>query len=118
MSKRLLGDIAEQQAAEYLQQRGAAVLAKNYACRRGEIDIIIQDGDMIAFVEVRYRRRLSEAADSIDASKQRRLSATADDYLAKHGVEDVCYRFDVVTVDHEGRVNWIKDAFWAGADGG
>ena len=78
------GALAEQHAARYLQQQGLKPVAQNYRSRFGEIDLIMQDGATLVFVEVRLRRsaNFGGAAASIDARKQQRIIRTAQQYLA------------------------------------
>ncbi len=77
------GDAAEARALAWLQARGLRCLARNYRCRLGEIDLIMQDGDTVVFVEVRQRRsaRFGGAAASITPAKQARLTLAAEHYL-------------------------------------
>lgn len=115
-----MGEDAEDYADNYLRQRGLQVLQRNYRCRFGEIDLIAKDGDMLVFVEVRLRnnRRFGSGADSIDAGKRRRLSTTANLYLAEHCSHSPppC-RFDVVSLSTDldrgtgYSVEWLKNAF-------
>ena len=111
------GAWAEQRAARYLEEHGLAVLERNYRCRAGELDLICLEGARVAFVEVRYRRdgALVSAAQSVDASKQRRLRLAAAHYLHFHGeLRHRPCRFDVVTVTGTGEdseIGWIRDAF-------
>ena len=104
-----VGKDAERTAAAFLQNRGLRVLERNYRCRRGEIDIVAEDGRTLVFVEVRRRRRLPDAAESIDARKQARLTAAAAHYLAA-GDSRPC-RFDAVLVDANDKVRWLRAAF-------
>ncbi|CAH1386707.1 YraN family protein [Candidatus Nitrotoga sp. M5] len=112
MSKR--GVQAEQLAAQFLQRHGLKLLQKNYSCRYGEIDLILQDGDMLVFAEVRLRSRgdFGGAAASINASKQARLIRTAQHYLATLSRTPPC-RFDALLLDalDSTRLEWIKHAF-------
>ena len=108
------GKRAENAAAVFLQKQGVRVLRKNYRCRRGEIDIVAEDGRTLVFVEVRRRRRFEDAAASIDFRKRRRLSAAAAHYLSGGG-QQVC-RFDAVLVDGGGGVCWLRGAFDAEAE--
>ena len=110
MNRRSIGDTAEAAAAEYVQRRGARLLTRNYRCRHGEIDLIIQDGGVIAFVEVRRRARLAAAADSIVAAKRKKIQRTAEHYLAASDSDFPC-RFDAVLADDKGQLCWLKDAF-------
>ncbi|MDM5147017.1 YraN family protein [Candidatus Persebacteraceae bacterium Df01] len=103
------GQLAEQMAVAHLKKHGLQVATTNYRCRRGEIDIIAEDGRTLVFVEVRQRKNLVAAAESIDYHKQRRLTAAATHYLAANG-EPPC-RFDAVLVDVDGNVRWLRNAF-------
>lgn len=112
MNPLAVGAAAEQAAADHLKRCGARVLARNYRCRHGEIDIIAQDGGVVSFVEVRRRANFVAAADSIDDVKRRKVQLAAEYYLSSHGVDLPC-RFDVVAVDSRGRLRWLKAAFYA-----
>ncbi len=108
------GAQAELLAVQYLQQHGLRLIVQNYRSRFGEIDLIMQDGTTLVFIEVRLRRNagFGGAAASIDASKQQRIISTAQQYLASLARIPAC-RFDVVLLDDaEGRnMQWIKNAF-------
>ena len=110
------GKQAEHWAADFLQKHGLQLLTQNFSSRLGEIDLIMQDNDMLVFVEVRQRRGtdFGGAAASVDIHKQKRLIRAAQYYLAKLDSTPPC-RFDVVLMDDaEGRnVQWIKNAFEA-----
>jgi len=107
---------AERWAAQFLQQQGLKLLTQNYRCRSGEIDIIMQDGEVLVFVEVRLRSNpdFGGAAASIDLRKQQRLIRTAQHYLATLAVLPAC-RFDAILLeDPQGlHVQWLKNAFGA-----
>ena len=107
--KQSVGKNAEQTAAIFLQNQGLRIIAQNYHCRRGEIDIIAEDGGTLVFVEVRQRRKLPDAAESINARKQAKLTAAAAHYLAR-GDSRPC-RFDAVLVDSRNEVRWLQAAF-------
>ncbi|MDO9011169.1 MAG: YraN family protein [Gallionella sp.] len=108
------GAQAERWAAEYLQQQGLKPVTQNYRSRFGEIDLIMQDGVTLVFVEVRQRSSASfgGAAASIDHHKQQRLIRTAQHYLANLNRLPPC-RFDVVLMDDANGRNaeWLKNAF-------
>jgi putative endonuclease len=108
------GREAEQLALQHLTAAGLRLKSRNYACRLGEIDLILQEGETLVFVEVRQRRnaRFGSAAESITGRKQGRLLAAARHYLARQRQLPAC-RFDAVLVDAQGRVEWIRDAFGA-----
>lgn len=107
------GRDAEQAALHFLQSRGLRLLHSNYRCRFGEIDLVMQDGREIVFVEVRLRSNphFGGAAASISARKQQKLVLAARHYLAEHG-EQPC-RFDAMLSDGNGSQNfeWIRNAF-------
>jgi len=105
------GALAEQRAARYLQQQGLQLVKRNYRGRFGEIDLIMQDGATLVFVEVRLRRSAAfgGAAVSIDGRKQQRIIRTAQQYLAGLAHVPPC-RFDAVLMD-DGGVEWLKNAF-------
>lgn len=111
------GRLAEDFACRYLQQRGLELLARNFHCRRGEIDLVMNDGGCIVFIEVRYRAsaRFGTAAETVDRRKQARLIATAQYYLQRHraAARAPC-RFDVITLcpgTPSQPLQWIRDAF-------
>lgn len=110
------GVLAEQLAAQYLQDRGLILLQTNYRCRFGEIDLVLQDSDTIVFVEVRLRSNnaFGGAAASIDARKQAKLLRTAQHYLATLPRIPPC-RFDAVLMQSadSDAIVWVRSAFTA-----
>ncbi len=113
------GARAEELCAELLRKAGLRVLARNWRCRHGEIDLVAEEGGTLVFAEVRYRRdqRYGGAAESVTAAKQSRLVAAARLYLMRRpdaGSEPAC-RFDVLLLDslEGGRIQWIRNAFVA-----
>ncbi len=118
-SKKETGNHAETAACNYLQRQGLKLVERNYLCKRGEIDLIMRDGQNTVFVEVRYRRndRFGSSAESVDWRKQSKLLATAEHYLQQHpkAAQSAC-RFDVVALTTENaqqKIHWIEDAFQA-----
>lgn len=110
------GALAELQAADFLQHHGLKLLQRNYRCRFGEIDLILQDGGTLVFAEVRLRSRgdFGGAAASINAAKQAKLVRTAQHYLATLTRIPPC-RFDALLLqraDGSG-IEWLKNAFGA-----
>ncbi|MHB9036747.1 MAG: YraN family protein [Armatimonadota bacterium] len=95
-----IGRSAEILAASELGARGYRIVASNYRCRYGEIDIIARDGDCLVFVEVRCRRssEYGSPAESVTPAKQQKLIITARRYLHDSGLGDCECRFDVVEV--------------------
>ena len=91
----------------------------NFSSRFGEIDLIMEDGKTVVFVEVKFRtsHQHGSGAEAITYHKQNKISRTAGWYLAKnpHRAEQFC-RFDVISIgaqqqDHE--IDWIKNAFYS-----
>jgi len=99
-SRRALGQLGEELAVQHLQARGYLILARNYRCAHGEVDIIARDRERLAFVEVRARRGTSFGTpeESVTARKQERLATVARNYLQEMGCEDVDWGIDVVAV--------------------
>lgn len=106
------GAQAEERARTHLERAGLRLIARNYRCPRGEIDLVMADGEALVFVEVRFRasRAFGSAAESIDARKRARLIAAAGHYLLTHPADRPC-RFDVVAADGDAPVEWLRDAF-------
>lgn len=107
------GRWAEEVACAHLQQRGLTLVQRNYRCRYGELDLIMQDGDTLVFVEVRYRRDPVEAVESIDPGKQRKLCLAGASYLQNVHSSPPC-RFDVLLVSGAHAAPccvWLKAAF-------
>ena len=112
MLKTLLGQSAEKRAERYLASHGLMLVARNWHCRFGEIDLIMQDGLTTVFIEVRLRSRndFGGAAASVTPAKQKKLLAAARQYLATLRTLPPC-RFDVVALTGEAAPDWIKNAF-------
>lgn len=112
------GQLAEQTAKEYLLQRGLLLVEQNFRCRLGEIDLIMQEGKEIIFVEVRYRKNndFGGAINSITYQKQVKICKTAAYFLQVKQWEERFCRFDVVTLTSQlaqPEIQWIKHAFEA-----
>lgn len=108
------GALAEQWAAHYLTRQGLKLIEQNYRGRFGEIDLIMQDGTTLVFVEVRLRKNadFGGAVASIDTRKQQRIIRTSQQYISKFAHAPAC-RFDAVLLeDVLGKnVQWLKNAF-------
>ncbi len=105
------GKAAEDAAAAYLSKQGLRLVARNWRCKGGEIDLIMNDGAILVFVEVRERNnaRFGGAGHSITAAKQGRVVHAAQLYLAGLSRLPAC-RFDAVLIEN-GQIRWLKDAF-------
>jgi putative endonuclease len=119
-----IGEYAESRALAHLQTRGLDLVTRNFRCRVGEIDLVMQDAGCLVFVEVRYRKsvqsgRFASAAESVDRRKRRKLIAAATVFVARHRhFRDLGMRFDVVALDgrlgDRIRLQWLRDAFRPG----
>src|SRR5262249_60087509 len=90
----------ERAAARYLRRQGYRILAQNYRCPQGELDLVALDGTCVVFVEVRSTGSddVSRPATSVDLVKQRRLTDLAVYYLREHGLLNQAARFDVLAL--------------------
>lgn len=114
-SSGVTGKQAEDAALDYLQRQGLTLITRNYRCRRGEVDLIMEQGRTLVFVEVRYRAssRFGSALESVDARKQTRLLHAAQHYLSTMRLNRPT-RLDVVALMPEGgavQIKWVQDAF-------
>jgi putative endonuclease len=104
-------------AAEHLVREGLVILARNYRCRSGELDLVARDQDgTTVFVEVKERAdaRHGEGFEAVTVGKRRRLRAAALHYASRHGLFESPLRFDVISVGWDGekpRVRWDRGAF-------
>jgi putative endonuclease len=112
------GDAGEARALAHLQRHGLTLVERNYRvaggpqARGGEVDLILRDRDgTLVFVEVRVRtdNRHGGAANSVTATKQRRLVLAATHYLMAFASPPPC-RFDVVAIDGNS-LDWLRGAF-------
>jgi len=111
------GDQGEAQAAGYLEERGYAILDRQWRCRFGELDIVARSPEgILCFVEVKRRGSgaIGLPREFVDGRKQARLRRAAGAYLSFHGL-DVPARFDVAEVYEENngsfRVVYLENAF-------
>ena len=118
MNKRRTGAEYEKRAAEYLKGQGAEIVASNFRCRSGEVDLIFKDDAYLVFAEVKYRTscRYGDPAEAVDLRKQRTIARVSSFYLLRYGLpQDTPVRFDVLALnaadDELLRIRWIKDAF-------
>ena len=96
-----LGLRGESLAAEHLESEGYAIVARNFRCRMGEIDLIARRRDELVFTEVKLRKNAfyGEAREFVTAAKQRKLRMTAEYYLAaRPWAQELRARFDVIEV--------------------
>jgi putative endonuclease len=112
--KRIKGDEKERLAEEYLAARGFRLIERNFLCKSGEIDLIMKDQNSLVFIEVRYRenQEFGGALASITVGKQKKLRRAAEYYLLQHfGNTPPPCRFDVVGIEGQDEIMWVKNAF-------
>ena len=117
MNTRVAGAHYEDLALAHLQRAGLDLIERNAACRHGEIDLIMRDGEVVVFIEVRYRSRsgFGDGLDSVSVTKQAKLVRAARMFLARHPslARRTC-RFDVVALsDDVDSTEWCRNAFEA-----
>src|SRR5436190_22771436 len=100
--RREKGRQGELLVARYLEQRGYIIIKHNFRQRFGEVDVIAQKGDTIAFVEVKWRRNpLIDPAEIISFSKQKKIATVAKLFLSQHTNGEVVCRFDVALIEEQ-----------------
>lgn len=117
--RRRLGAQGERLAAEHLEAEGYRIVAQNWRCRSGELDIVAEQGGVLVFVEVRSRRltgTFGTPEESVDFRKRKQVRETAQLYLYRHKAFGIKARFDVITVtfSREGAffgLNHVENAF-------
>ena len=111
--KKVLGKKGERLVEEYVKKQGMKVLERNYRTPFGEADIIALDGEEIAFIEVKARTSddYGTPAQAVVKDKQRRYKKIAEFYWLKTGKEPNA-RFDVAEVYADGKVEYLKYAFF------
>ena len=120
-SKKDKGLYFEQQALNWLQQKGLKSVQQNYSCRLGEIDLIMLHQDTLCFIEVKYRKNnaFGGTAYSIPVSKQRKITKAALTFISSHKkFQQHNYRFDALFISpgerfRDASVEWIQNAFSA-----
>lgn len=118
-NKREIGKQAELEARLFLQKQGLRVIAQNYTCHYGEIDLIMRDNDEVIFIEVRSRYRIDygHASETINKAKQRKIIKAATHFLQKkQWLYKVNSRFDIIAFQFfevKWQLEWIKNAFFA-----
>lgn len=103
-SKDALGRAGERHARMTLEARGYGFVASNWHCAAGELDLVMLDGDLLVFVEVKSRRgeRAGRADDAVSPAKARRMLAAAEWFVAEHAEHHHrTWRCDVVAISIE-----------------
>lgn len=107
--RQVSGQAGEDAALAHLAANGLQLVERNFRCKGGEIDLVMQDHGALVFVEVRKRAddRYGGAAASITPRKQARLVLAAHVFLQRYTMPPAC-RFDVVAIDGA-RLTWLKN---------
>ena len=109
------GRLAEEKALSYLVAQGLKLVAQNFRCRLGEIDLIMRDRDYLVFIEVRARvsADFGGGIASITYAKRQKIIKSASYYmLTQSARSNLAIRFDVISIDGKSAsLSWIKDAF-------
>ena len=109
------GKAGEQLVARYLEQHGYTIIAQNFRQKFGEVDVIAQKDDTIAFVEVKWRHDpLIDPAEVIGRSKQKKITSIAKHFLSQHTEIEIVCRFDVALIEEYNNsieLRYIENAF-------
>ncbi len=113
-TKKYFGAHGEQQAKNFLIEKGYRFVEENFCIRGGEIDLIMEDKKTLVFVEVKYRNNFVQgpAEEAITPNKIHFVTRTALLYIKARGFLERAIRFDVVIIDNNG-VKHYPDAFQA-----
>ena len=108
------GVAAEDSVARDYERRGLVEIRRRYRGRQGEIDLVLRDGAVLVFVEVKKARSFAEAAERVTARQMARIYGAAEEYLADAPLGSLTEaRFDVALVDAGGSVRILENAFGA-----
>ncbi|MDO4433829.1 MAG: YraN family protein [Alysiella sp.] len=105
------GQAAENVALAFLQAQGCILLARNWHCAYGEIDLIMRSGSLLLFIEVKYRKNTAfgGVAYSIGASKLAKLQRSIEHYLQTHHLHKQACRLDAVLIQGQNPPQWIQN---------
>lgn len=93
------GSEAEDRAADFLLAKGYTLVTRRFKARQGEIDLVVLDGDILVFVEVKQRKRGYLPEDAIGKLKISRMVKAAQEYVLATGEHERAVRYDVVAID-------------------
>ena len=112
--KKIIGNMGEDKIAWNYRVKGYKIIARNFSCKYGELDIVAQKGNTIAIVEVKTRKNanFAYAKDYVDYKKQARIKRATDIFLQLNKLTEYNIRFDVAEVYTENKAtNIIENAF-------
>jgi putative endonuclease len=95
-----LGRVGEDAALAWYLRRGYSLIARNWTCPLGELDLVLGRGSELVICEVKTRRgtALGPPSDAVDWRKRRKLAALAEVFLGSAGLRAQSVRFDVASV--------------------
>lgn len=107
-----LGKSGEQQAVNFLLEKGFFILERNYRYKRGEIDIIARKGNLIVFAEVKLRSSVAfgNPEEAVNRKKERLIILTAENYIYRQNWNGNI-RFDIIAIENSG-ITHLEDAFY------
>jgi len=105
---RRVGSAAEDEAADFLVRKGYTIVTRRYKAKRGEIDLVALDQDVLVFVEVKQRKAGYLPEEAIGEQKIARLVAAAQEYIFATGEQDREVRYDVIAIDPNGLRHHIE----------
>ena len=102
----------EDLALKFLLAQGLKLIARNYRCKCGELDLLMEEKGTLVIVEVRYRKNncYGSALESVTKTKQSRIIAATKYYIVAHKI-DQPIRFDVLAITGDTQPDWVKNAF-------
>lgn len=114
--KKGFGNRGEAQAIAHLEAHGLRLVAQNFRCDHGEIDVIMQQDESLVFVEVKHRsdENFATVVEQISRGQCQRIRRAAQYFLMSNGIDEhsVQMRFDVIAiVDNPTQLHWLVDAF-------
>ena len=107
---------AERDAVRFLKKQGYRILARNFSCPVGELDVVALRDEVVSFVEVKAKSGMSNhPEDTVDSRKRRQLARVADYFVHAKHLEDLPCQFDVVAINYDlqdqPHISHFPDAF-------
>jgi len=112
--KKVIGNIGERKVVWYYRLKGYKIVARNFSCRYGELDIVAQKDETIVIVEVKTRKNanFAQAKEFVDYRKQEKIKNTTNIFIQKYKMTEYNIRFDIAEVYNESKkINIIENAF-------
>ncbi|MCI8277769.1 MAG: YraN family protein [Clostridia bacterium] len=112
-----LGNKGEEIASRYLEKNEYEIIARNFKCAKGEIDIIAKDKEDIVFIEVKTRRNenYGKPVDSVNFIKQKHIKEVSKFFMYLNNIKDFSIRYDIIEIykkENKFLINHLKNLFW------